>query len=351
MYVAISRDSCGVPVTGNRSAGSLDYHLGDVSDEWVRGQGDDLVGTADVSLLGAHYGIADPAIGVAGVAYLDVGPTTDSAPTSRPVPDGVIDFEDLMMFSTNYGAVSAPNARLAPARLTRAVATAGDGVERFALDAPALVSPGAEVSAVIRLSAGGGMQGFSARLAWDAAVVTPVSWDAGGLVGSQGGIVLSPRPGTIDAARLGAGGGGMGGDGEVATVRFRVLREGDAAIRLAGVDARDAANHRIDPGMVRLDSRLAPPAETVLLAPQPNPVRGAASLSFTLAAASAVELSVYSVDGRQVRSLVHGARAAGVHHVEWDGRDEARHPVSSGVYYVHLSAGSRRFTRTLVVIK
>ena len=58
-YVAFLTDSC-----GNRSAvsnlthGSLDYHLGDVSDGVTRGTGNDRVGLEDVSLLGAHYGIS-----------------------------------------------------------------------------------------------------------------------------------------------------------------------------------------------------------------------------------------------------------------------------------------------------
>ena len=70
--------------------------------------------TGDVSLLGAHYGIGEPAITTRGVAYLDVGPTTDGQVTSRPTPDHRIDFDDLMMFATNFRVVSAPPLAAAP---------------------------------------------------------------------------------------------------------------------------------------------------------------------------------------------------------------------------------------------
>src|SRR5204862_4584153 len=82
------------------TGGTLDYHLGDVSDGVTAGQGDNKVTTADVSLLGAHYGASGPAL--APYSYLDVGPTTDHSVNARPTTDGVADFEDLVMYALNY---------------------------------------------------------------------------------------------------------------------------------------------------------------------------------------------------------------------------------------------------------
>src|SRR5262249_46295326 len=106
-YVAFVHGA-GLNVSGasNRPPGSLDYHLGDVSDGVTAGQGDNVVNTADISLLGAHYGLTGAA--VAPYAYLDVGPTTDFSPDSRPTTDNVIDFEDLILFSIGYQVFSAP---------------------------------------------------------------------------------------------------------------------------------------------------------------------------------------------------------------------------------------------------
>src|SRR5205085_7535373 len=97
-YAALITDACGLASSpSNPSPSALNYHLGDVSDGATAGTGNNHVGGEDLSLLGVHYGIGASDIASRGVEYLDVGPTTDAQPTSRPAPDRLIDFEDLMM--------------------------------------------------------------------------------------------------------------------------------------------------------------------------------------------------------------------------------------------------------------
>src|SRR5439155_18214097 len=112
-----------------------------------------------------------------------------------------------------------------------------------------------------------------------------------------------------DAALLGARAQGLTGAGDLATVTFRALRVGDPAIRFARVVARDAANRTLGPSAFSATAEVAPPTRTLLLAPFPNPASGATSLLFALAQTGAVDLAIYSVDGRRVRSLAHGAFA------------------------------------------
>jgi len=105
-FVVFTKDACGnVSAVSNMTEGTLNYHLGDVTNGITNGQGDNLVNVADISLLGAHYGITivhnDP------VNYLDVGPTTDGSVNGRPLTDNQIQFEDLIIFAINFGAVSA----------------------------------------------------------------------------------------------------------------------------------------------------------------------------------------------------------------------------------------------------
>jgi hypothetical protein len=52
-----------------------------------------------------------------------------------------------------------------------------------------------------------------------------------------------------------------------------------------------------------------------------------------------------------VRTLVRERREAGVYREAWDGRDDGQHAVGSGVFYLHLVTGGRRFTKTLVYLK
>ena len=66
-YVALVSDSCGnLCSASNRTAGTLDYLLGDVSDGATPGTGNNSVGLEDVTLLGANYGISGATIAARG---------------------------------------------------------------------------------------------------------------------------------------------------------------------------------------------------------------------------------------------------------------------------------------------
>lgn len=84
---------------------------------------------------------------------------------------------------------------------------------------------------------------------------------------------------------------------------------------------------------------------------RPNPWRGETTLRFLLPRAATVELAVFDANGRLVRTLLDGVVEGGPHEVRWDGRDEAAHPVSSGVYFARLKADGRRILRQVVVVR
>jgi hypothetical protein len=197
------------------------------------------------------------------------------------------------------------------------------------------------------------MQGFALALGWDETVVAVEGMESGQWVEGQGGVVLSPGPGRVDAALLGVRGVGMEGEGVVARVRFRALRAGDARIVLRQAEGRDAANRRLGEGEVGVRVEAVRPGWTVLLGPKPNPMRSGegTELEFGLAEDGAVELMVYGVDGRRVRTLVRESREAGMYRERWDGRDDGGQGSPSGVYYVRLIAHGQRFTRKLVHLR
>ena len=78
----------------------------------------------------------------------------------------------------------------------------------------------------------------------------------------------------------------------------------------------------------------------------PNPFNPATSISFTLSEPCHVALSVYTVEGRLVETLVDGERPAGSHDVPFD-----RETLPSGVYYCVLKAGPRTDTMKMVLLK
>lgn len=64
-----------------------------------------------------------------------------------------------------------------------------------------------------------------------------------------------------------------------------------------------------------------------------------------------MQLRVYDLAGRRVRTLVDVPKEPGWHEVTWDGRNDAGLQVASGVYFCRLEAGGSRALRKLVVLK
>jgi hypothetical protein len=87
----------------------------------------------------------------------------------------------------------------------------------------------------------------------------------------------------------------------------------------------------------------------------PNPFNGATSIRYGLTVPAFIELEVYSIDGRKIRTLVRGERSAGTYAAIWDGMDEAGMPAASGVYVCRLQAkdGAAKFadSRTMLLTK
>ena len=92
------------------------------------------------------------------------------------------------------------------------------------------------------------------------------------------------------------------------------------------------------------------PTALALAANYPNPFNAATAIRYALPAAGPVQLSVYALNGQQVRTLVQGAAAPGWHVAQWDGRDAGGRAVASGAYLYRLVArgGVRTGKMTLV---
>jgi hypothetical protein len=85
----------------------------------------------------------------------------------------------------------------------------------------------------------------------------------------------------------------------------------------------------------------------------PNPFNPVTRIEYSIRAQSQVTLRIYNVAGQLVRTLVNeeqSPRAEG-YSVRWSGRNDSGRPVSSGVYFYKLTAGSFTQTRKMVLLK
>jgi hypothetical protein len=93
------------------------------------------------------------------------------------------------------------------------------------------------------------------------------------------------------------------------------------------------------------------PTRTTLYKNAPNPLNPATTIRFDLAHDAHVELRIYNVSGRLVRTLVNGPLERKRHQVVWDGMDNAGVPVSSGIYFYRLETTDFKDTRKMVVLR
>jgi hypothetical protein len=83
----------------------------------------------------------------------------------------------------------------------------------------------------------------------------------------------------------------------------------------------------------------------------PNPFNPSTTIAYNLPGPSIVELRVYDVSGRLVRTLQNGIAGEDRHEVVWDGRDDSGRAVASGVYFYRLVAGTHSETRKMLLLK
>lgn len=86
----------------------------------------------------------------------------------------------------------------------------------------------------------------------------------------------------------------------------------------------------------------------------PNPFGPATNIAFRIAPASGeglVNLKIYDICGREVRTLVNERKAPGSYAVAWDGRNDTGVHVASGVYFCRVQAGGLVQTRKMLLVR
>jgi endonuclease/exonuclease/phosphatase family metal-dependent hydrolase len=83
----------------------------------------------------------------------------------------------------------------------------------------------------------------------------------------------------------------------------------------------------------------------------PNPFGSSTTIRFGVGRPGRVELRIYDVRGREVRTLVAGELAAGAQVRTWDGRDAAGHALAPGIYFARFASGATVETEKLVRLR
>ncbi len=94
-----------------------------------------------------------------------------------------------------------------------------------------------------------------------------------------------------------------------------------------------------------------PKAATRLLSNVPNPFNPQTRIRFELSQPGSVQVAIFDVSGRLVRTLAAESLAAGPHERVWQGKDNAGRQVPSGTYYVRLVTSEGTDHRKIMLLK
>ena len=83
----------------------------------------------------------------------------------------------------------------------------------------------------------------------------------------------------------------------------------------------------------------------------PNPFNPATEISFALPRAQEIELRIYDLEGRVIRTLVNGRVESGAHTVAWRGGDDQGARVASGLYFYRLVTEDGTLTKKMTLLK
>jgi len=83
----------------------------------------------------------------------------------------------------------------------------------------------------------------------------------------------------------------------------------------------------------------------------PNPFNPLTTISYELLTDGIVNIIIYDLIGKKIKTLVTGFQTAGSKNVNWNATNNQGQPVSAGVYLYSIEAGDFRQTKKMILLK
>ena len=83
----------------------------------------------------------------------------------------------------------------------------------------------------------------------------------------------------------------------------------------------------------------------------PNPFNPLTTISYELLTDGIVNIVIYDLIGKKIKTLVSGFQTAGSKNVNWNATNKQGQPVSAGVYLYSIEAGDFRQTKKMILLK
>ncbi len=106
-----------------------------------------------------------------------------------------------------------------------------------------------------------------------------------------------------------------------------------------------------DPTVAIEEPQPSIPQTIVLQQNYPNPFNPTTVIQYQLPTVADVNLTVYTITGQKVRTLVNTRQIAGEHRLTWDARNDGGFRVGSGVYIYRLVAGQEVQAKKMILLR
>ncbi len=328
-------------------ARATSYWLGDIGLPF-----DGNVYFTDLTVFTSTYGLNEGQGGY--VNHADFGPTHNNSPKGIPLPDDMVEFEDLAIFAINFNNVAPMAAKNTPT-LTGVPIEQTAGLKLV----DRLTNDGYYVDLYLS-NRSNDAKSLIGEISFDPTQLTYISSTIGNDLASPSlPIFYKPLVGdnkvSISAAVLGQG-SAFTGSGVVATLKFQTRSATAPRARLTRAEIRDNENNSIVEQIQIVEqpepiSDVALPTRYTVGQNSPNPFNPETSISYGLPTATKVSIRVYNIMGQLVRTLVDDYQAAGTHEVVWNGTTDSGSKVASGIYFYRFETADFQKTVKMTMLK
>lgn len=84
---------------------------------------------------------------------------------------------------------------------------------------------------------------------------------------------------------------------------------------------------------------------------RPNPFRATTAIRYAIPTECLVELDIFDITGRNIKSLVNGKQKPDYYMIKWDGKDNHGKRVSQGIYFYTLRADKKMMQKKMLLLR
>ena len=88
-----------------------------------------------------------------------------------------------------------------------------------------------------------------------------------------------------------------------------------------------------------------------LLQNYPNPFNPSTTIEYTLPKSGDVELKIFDINGKLVRTLENSFKETGYYKTVWDSKNETGQVVASGAYIYQVRSGNTAISKKMIYLK